>query len=182
MRRWAVVDTNVVVSGMLTARSWSPPQKIVDAMLSGALRFLVSEELVFEYRRALLYPHVATRHGLSETEVDSFLKDMLLNAAIREAPAPAVATQPGTEESQPGPPGDEHIVALLKAQPGAMLITGDHRLAEAVSEWCQVLSPAECAATLLDQKARGAVRPVDPRVLTACLETSDAGYSRGIDL
>jgi len=117
-------------------------------MLSGELRFLVSEELVFEYRRALLYPRLVARHGLLEAEVDALLEDLLLNAGVREAPASTIAAEPETGERDSESRGDEHIVALLKAQPGAMLITGDHRLAEAVAGWCQVLTPAEFAVTL----------------------------------
>ncbi len=147
MKRWVVVDTNVLISGVVGGRARSAPQRIVDAMLSGALRFLVSQELVFEYRRVLLYPHIVMRHGLPETKVDQLLKALLLNAGIREAKVSAMP-QPGTGETDERTPGDEHIGALLKAQPGAMLITGDRRLAEAVAGWCQVLTPAEFAATL----------------------------------
>jgi predicted nucleic acid-binding protein len=148
LKRWTVVDTNVLVSGVITPHPGSPPQRIVDAMLSGKLRFLVSEELVFEYRRALLYPRLVARHGLPETEVDALLEALLLNAGIREASAPTLAAGPETSESVSELRGDEHIIALLKAQPGAKLITGDRRLAEAVAGWCQVLTPAAFAATL----------------------------------
>jgi predicted nucleic acid-binding protein len=143
LNRWAIVDTNVVVSGVISDRPGSPPQRIVDAMLSDRLRFLVSEELVFEYRRALLFPRIVARHGLPEAGVDVLLEDLLLNAGIRDAPVAAVG-----EVNGPGISGDEHVVALLRAQPGAMLITGDGRLADAIGGWCQVLTPAEFAATL----------------------------------
>jgi predicted nucleic acid-binding protein len=147
LRRWVVVDTNVVVSGVFDGHSGSPTQKIVDEMLAGAVRFLVSEALVFEYRRVLLRPRIAARHRLSDAEVDELLEMMLLNAGIREVAASRVA-EGSVDQGEHAARGDEHIVALLKAQSGATLITGDRRLAEAVSGWCQVLTPAEFAATL----------------------------------
>jgi hypothetical protein len=39
-------------------------------------------------------------------------------------------------------------VALLEAEPAAILVTGDRRLREAVSPWRSVLPPAELAALL----------------------------------
>jgi len=50
----AVIDTNVVVSGLLTSLAASPTVRILDGMLVGAFRFLLSVELLAEYRAVLL--------------------------------------------------------------------------------------------------------------------------------
>lgn len=45
-----VVDTNVVVAGLVTGSSRSPVAWVVDAMLSGTLVCLLSPALLDEYR------------------------------------------------------------------------------------------------------------------------------------
>ena len=56
-----VVDTNVVVSGLITSDATAPTARILDAMLRGELRFLLSEELLSEYRSVLLRPKIAAQ-------------------------------------------------------------------------------------------------------------------------
>jgi predicted nucleic acid-binding protein len=149
MKRWSVVDTNVLVSGVFRAGVLSPPGRIVKAMLAGDLRFLVSEELVTEYRRVLLLPWIAERHGMDAEEVDALLGALLENSAIRKPPksqTPAPAEADGA--APPVVPGDEHIVALLSMELLAILISGDRVLAEALRGWREVLSPADFASGL----------------------------------
>ena len=141
MIRLAVVDTNVLVSGVLSRDTISPTAQIHNAMVGGKLRLLLSERLLTEYRRVLLSPHVAKRHGLTETDVDHLLLDIILNSVMRD---PIVEVEPGTEAH-----GDEHVVALLKTMPGSVLVTGDRRLADMVAPWCEVKSPADFAAALV---------------------------------
>lgn len=135
MTSLAVVDTNVVAAGLLTSDEASPTARILDLMLSGSLRFLLSIELLTEYREVLLRPKIARRHGLPATQVDRVLAALVLNAAWREA-APLAAGS--------SPRGDEHVVALLTVDPGAVLVTGDRVLARQVGE--RALSPAEFLA------------------------------------
>lgn len=135
----AVVDTNVVVSGILAGDDDSPLRRIVDAMLRGELKYVLSEALLAEYRRVLLRPAIVRRHGLTREEVDVILEEIVLNAGFRDAPsAPAFSV----------PAGDEHVGALLAAAPDAILVTGDHGLADAVAPRRPVLTPAELAASL----------------------------------
>lgn len=109
-----VVDTNVVVAGLLTRDPASPTARILDALLRGELRFLISEDLLAEYRRVLLRPRIAVLHGLGEEEVDEILVRIAANGAVR-SPGP----------SRRGPRGDGHLFALLDAEPGALLVSGD---------------------------------------------------------
>ena len=140
MIRLAVVDTNVLVSGMMSLGEMSPTTRIFDTMVDGRLRFLLSESLLAEYRLVLLRPHATKRHGLTEENVDRLLLETVLNAVMRN---PVVEIETGAEAH-----GDEHIVALLKTMPGSVLVTGDRRLAGMVAAWCTVETPAEFAAAL----------------------------------
>jgi predicted nucleic acid-binding protein len=149
MKKWSVVDTNVVVSGVFGAGTNTPPRRILEAMLRGKVRFLVSESLVFEYRRVLLLPSIVQRHGLTEGRVDELLRTLLENAAVRK-PEVGGAAASAAQEERPIPfiPGDEHIIDLLSVEWEAVLVTGDRLLADAVGNWREVLSPAAFAATI----------------------------------
>ncbi len=52
--RLVVVDTNVLVSGLIGSQVSSPPCRIVDEMLHGSFGFLLSLDLLAEYRKVLL--------------------------------------------------------------------------------------------------------------------------------
>ncbi len=128
---FAVVDTNVVVAGLLTADREAPTARVVDAMLAGRFPFLLSADLLAEYRAVLLRPRVRERHGLAEVQVDRILAELTLNAAVREPPA---ATTGAPE------PGDQHLWNLLALEADAVLVTGDRRLLESESPPGRVVS------------------------------------------
>jgi predicted nucleic acid-binding protein len=147
----ALVDTNVVVSGVLSGDGESATGGILDAMLAGTLRFVLSEALLAEYRRVLLRPSIGERHGLTEREVDAILEDLVVNSGFRESPPlgeVATVDQGGSAPVMGGAlvPGDEHVLALLAVSPEAVLVTGDRRLREAVAPWREALTPAEFIA------------------------------------
>ena len=54
-----VVDTNVVVAGLITGSSHTPIASVLDPMLSGTAVFLLSPALLDEYRSLLLRPKLA---------------------------------------------------------------------------------------------------------------------------
>ncbi len=112
-----VVDTNVVVAGLLTREPAAPTARILDAMLGGTLCFLLSEALLAEYRAVLLRPAIAGAHGLAEDEVDEILIRLAANARIREPAAGAS-----------GPRGDLHLFELLATEPMALLVSGDTKV------------------------------------------------------
>lgn len=118
----AVIDTNVVVSGVLTRLAVSPTVRILDGMLTGRFRFLLSIELLAEYREVLRRPKIRQRHRLSDAEVDVLLTDIAANGIALEVKRAA-------KESQKR--GDDHLWELLAAVPRAVLVTGDQRLIEA---------------------------------------------------
>jgi len=87
-----VIDTNVLIAGLITGSSDSPVARVLDAMLSGSLVYLLSPELLDEYRSVLLRPKLAKLHRLTESEVDRILTELTANAMWREpktsSPAP----------------------------------------------------------------------------------------------
>lgn len=141
MPRVAVVDTNVVVGGLLTQTPSSPLVTIVDGMLAGRFPFVLSPSLLDEYRRVLLRDEIRTVHGLSEDEVDRILVEVVANAIWHE-PAPA--------ESVAAPdPGDDHLWRLLNTLDAGVLVTGDQLLLDNPPDTASVLSSRSFVDSLL---------------------------------
>jgi len=129
-----VVDTNILVAGLISGQPDSPTSQIVDAMLDGRVIYLLSPELLQEYRLVLLRPRLMPLHGLNEEEIDQLLTEITANAIWREAL---------TEVDEHAPdPGDEHLWKLLATETSAALITGDQLLLEQPPSHSSVLTPA----------------------------------------
>ncbi|MEI6449564.1 MAG: PIN domain-containing protein [Actinomycetes bacterium] len=139
-----MVDTNVVVSGVLRFGQGSTPAVILDRMLSGRLPHVLSADLLGEYRRVLLRPRLVARHGWGEPQVDVLLAALTIAAYLRQ-PAALALGEP--DDSAPScPAGDEHVVRLLVGEPWAALVSGDRRLLDALRGWRDALTPAEAVA------------------------------------
>lgn len=136
--RAAVIDTNVVVAGLLTGDRASPTARILDGMCKGAFPFLLSTALLAEYREVLLRKRIKALHGLAEREVDALLTAIATHAAVRE---PAAAT--GAPD-----PKDAHLWALVRSEPDAVLVTGDRALARNPPPSSPVLEPRAFADSL----------------------------------
>ena len=114
-----VVDTNVVVAGLITRDAAAPTARILVAMLDGSLRFAVSLSLLAEYQRVLLRPAIAALHRLGPDEVEDLLAEIAASAVVVD---PLVAATAAPD------PGDQHLFDLLATRPNLLLITGDQLL------------------------------------------------------
>ena len=134
----AVIDTNVVVAGLLTGRTDSPTARILDGMRSGGFPFLLSTALLAEYREVMLRKKIRALHRLTEREVDVLLTAIATHAIVREP------------EARGGAPDrkDNHLWSLLQTQEGSVLATGDLALAKSPPEKSTVLRPREFADLL----------------------------------
>lgn len=129
-----VVDTNVIAAGLMTSDPASPTAMVLDAMLTGELIYVISPELLAEYRAVLNRPKLKKWHGLSETEIDQVLSELVANAAWRE---------PSIENGRGAPdPDDAHVWALLSDGSDVVLITGDRLLIERPRHGSSVVTPA----------------------------------------
>jgi predicted nucleic acid-binding protein len=102
-------------------------------MLNGRFIYLLSPDLLAEYRLVLLRPAIISRHGLSIEEVDDLLKDLAAAAVWRE---------PAKKGNAPDP-GDNHLWALLNCHPKTALVTGDRLLLENPPPGSKILTPRE---------------------------------------
>ncbi len=128
-----IIDTNVLVAGLITAEPNSPTAKVLDAMLDGSLLYLLSAELLLEYRNVLLRPRLSRLHGLDTLEIEQLLTEITANAIWNEPPADANHLSPD--------PQDAHLWALLASEPTAVLITGDRLLIEKPRPQSSIISP-----------------------------------------
>lgn len=128
----AIIDTNVVVAGLLTADPASPVARILDGMLGAAFPFVVSEVLLAEYHAVLVRPHLRKLHGLTLDHVESVLTAVAQSAILLRPPGAA----------QPTPdPGDQLLWDLLCCKQDLLLVTGDKRLLRDTGMRGRVVAP-----------------------------------------
>jgi len=128
VKRFFVIDTNVLVAGLLTSHADSPVARILDGMLSAAFPFVLSEVLLAEYRSVLLRPHLRQLHGLTETEVDTLLLEIARHGIVLDA-KPAMWD-------------------LLATRDDLQLVTGDKLLLQDLAMQPRTLTPSTCVALL----------------------------------
>lgn len=131
-----IVDTNVVVAGLLTADDTSPVARVLDGMLAAAFPFALSEALLAEYRAVLLRPRVKKLHGLPVADIESLLTDLAQHAIV---------LTPGAAPAAPDP-GDQFLWDLLAAKEALVLVTGDKRQLREPAMRGRVVSPADFLA------------------------------------
>lgn len=127
----AIVDTNVVVAGLLTSDGESPVARVLDGMLAPAFPFVISETLLAEYRTVLLRPKLRKLHGLTIAEVDTLLVELAHHAIVLTAGVGPAAPEPG----------DQFLCDLLVVRPDLVLVTGDKRLLQDAGMHGRVISP-----------------------------------------
>lgn len=113
-----IVDTNIVIAGLLTSREDSPVARVLDGMLAARFPFVLSEALLAEYRDVLARPKLCKAHGLSRAERETLLIEVAQHAIVLRP----VATHAAPD------PGDQHLWDLLAARPDLRLVTGDKLL------------------------------------------------------
>ena len=70
----AVVDTNVIFSGIISARG--APSEIVDLWSAGQICLVMTEEILAEYRQVFGRPSFAVRYAFTQPRVDAILSQL----------------------------------------------------------------------------------------------------------
>lgn len=142
MSTFFIIDTNVVVAGLLTAHQDSPVARILDGMLTATFAFVVSEALLAEYQVVLMRPKLFKLHGLSGAELDAILTDIARHAIV-------LAPSSGQEVTPNAPdPGDQLLWDLLATRPDLVLVTGDKLLLQDQTMQRRVILPQAFIAQL----------------------------------
>ena len=132
MKRW-VIDTNVVVSGLLNPHG--PSARVLDAVLDGRLKLVYDARILAEYRDVLHRP----RLQLAPDKITAFLNG--LQGQTKVSPRPLAVA---------GPDADDIVfVEAALATMDKTIVTGN--LADYPPEilhGARVLTPAQAAAEL----------------------------------
>jgi putative PIN family toxin of toxin-antitoxin system len=130
----AVLDTNVLVSGLITDHS--PPRQLVDAWLDGRYVLVTSLYQVAELNHVLAYPRIADRLRLTAADVD-----LILAVLLSQGEVVAGALQlPGVTRD----PKDDPLVACAVEGGAAYLVSGDGDLLDLDEyEGVRVVPPGE---------------------------------------
>jgi uncharacterized protein len=114
----AVLDTNVLVSGLVSSQG--APRQLVDDWLADRYVLVSSLYLVQELTRVLTYPRIAEHLHLSQTELDTILIALLVRAEI----VPGRIELPGVTRD----PKDDAVVACAKEGQADYIVSGDRDL------------------------------------------------------
>jgi putative PIN family toxin of toxin-antitoxin system len=143
----AVVDTNVLVSGVIAPHG--APRRILEAWHAGQFTLVTSEPIVAEVARVLRYPRIRDRYSLTEDDVATVVDSLRTDAKV-------VA---GLYEVQRSvDPADDMFLACALEGLAEYIVSGDRHLLE-IGSYHDVLvvTPRHFAALLAAEN--GSVLP-----------------------
>ena len=144
MSPFFIIDTNIVVAGLITANANSPVARILERMLGAALAYVLSPALLAEYRAVLMRPRLVKQHGLGAEQIDTLLTELARHAIVLTPPA----NQTNQSVAVAPDPGDQFLWDLLALRTDLFLVTGDKRLLEDAAMQPRVITPLELATRL----------------------------------
>lgn len=129
-----VLDTNVVVSGMLSPHG--PPGRLIDSLLARRLRLFVDDRILHEYREVL----ARAKFRFDTDRVNAFLRIMAFQIPVSAFPVK------GLKASDPD---DTMFLEVAAASERNTLVTGNTKhFPPAGRGIVRVLTPAEAWAEL----------------------------------
>ncbi len=131
----AVVDVNVLISAVLSARV--PSAEILRSSRDGAFELVVSELLIAELKRALAYPKLQKR--IPAEKAAAFVGWVRDHGTLAEDPPDAAPVHSPD-------PDDDYLLALAISR-RAFLVTGDQHLL-GLRDDLPILTPAEFVTKL----------------------------------
>ena len=134
MRYYAVFDTNVLVSSLLTKKTGTATAKVVDAIAEQRIVPLYSEDILREYKEVLNRP----KFPFSEERIEQIL-EMIRQFGAVVNPSPAGEILPDEDDLV------FYEVVMEKRADDAYLITGNIRH---FPERSFIVTPAEMMALL----------------------------------
>ena len=129
----AVLDTNVIVSGVLSKKGI--PARILRAWLEDRFHLVTSRAILEELRRVLRYPKISRRHGWSDLQILEFVEDVTGLAIL----VPGELRLAVVSEH---PSDDRYLECAVEGQAG-YIVSGDrHLVGLAQYEGVEILSPS----------------------------------------
>jgi putative PIN family toxin of toxin-antitoxin system len=135
----AVLDTNVIVSGILSEKG--APGKILKAWFEDRFHLVTSTAILEELERVLHYPKIRRRHNWPDMRVSEFVEDVQRLAILvpGELKLAVVAADPSD---------DRYLECAVEGEAG-YIVSGDrHLVGLAQYEEVEILSPSVFLALL----------------------------------
>ena len=124
-----VPDTNVYISGAAIAAGHS--SQIMDLWCEGKLEIALSEPILSEIRKVLLYPKIATRTGWNEKKVNNYIETLRASTIIVPGTTPVHVS--------PDPDDDKFFAAAVEA--GAdYIVSGDQHHVLSIPSYKNILT------------------------------------------
>lgn len=119
-----VIDTNVIVSGILSRKG--APAELLNAWRERRFLLLSSSAIVAEVRAVMQYPRIRHKYHLSDEEIEQVI-------ALLEHDAMLVAGEASVTGSLPDDPMDEMFLACALDGQADIIVSGDHHLLDLAS-------------------------------------------------
>lgn len=140
----AVLDTNVLISGLIVAQG--PPRQILDAWLESLFTLVTSLYLVEELVHVLSYPRITECLRLDEAELAAVLDALLSKAEVTSGRL----RLPGVTRD----PKNDSVVACAKEGEADYIVSGDQDLLMLGEyEGIQVVTPRQFVEILASLRA-----------------------------
>jgi putative PIN family toxin of toxin-antitoxin system len=129
----AVLDTNILISGLITPRGTSA--KVLLAWRVGHFNLVTSLPLLLELKEALSRPHLKDRYNLSSQDIHDFIA-LIKNTAL-------LITDPRIVSAQLRDPDDLAVLSCALAGDAEYIVTGDYDLLDLHSfKGVQIVRPS----------------------------------------
>jgi putative PIN family toxin of toxin-antitoxin system len=114
-----VIDTNVIVSGILSSKG--APAELLNAWRERRFLLLTSSAIVAEVWAVMQYPRIRLKYHISDEETEHVI-------ALLEHDALLVAGETDVAGSVPEDPKDEMFLACALDGQADVIVSGDHHL------------------------------------------------------
>ena len=114
-----VIDTNIIVSGVLSRKG--APAEVLDAWRERRFLLLISPQIIAEVRAVFEYPHIRKKYPFIDEEVDQVIE-------LLEHDALVVPGEADVSGDVPADSKDEMFLACALDGEAGLIVSGDHHL------------------------------------------------------
>jgi hypothetical protein len=114
----AVLDANQFDSALI--KPDSNPARILDCLKDNMFQLVISESIIEEIKRILLYPKLKKIHGLEKEETDLFFEDLIVFAYF-------TPEKLRLEAISKDPSDNKYLICAVEGK-ADYIISGDHHL------------------------------------------------------
>jgi len=128
-----VLDSNQFVSGFITPKGNS--SKIINLIREKKINLIISQPILKEVNRALMYTHIKKIHGLTDEQVSQIINNLIKLAEFVEPKLKIDAIKDD--------PTDNKYIECAVEGKANYIISGDHHLKDLISfQGIRIVDPA----------------------------------------